>query len=171
MTSPSEPQKTLLLLRHAKSSWSDPELHDHDRPLKKRGRKAAPRIGQLLAEQNLTPQLIITSSAVRALDTARLVAKACKYTGEILPTAELYHASPMAHLRLLRQVPADIQTVMFVGHNPGLEETLAQLTGQQHHFPTAALAVLALNLTNWKQARPTLTATLIALYRPRELNS
>ena len=75
--------KTLLLLRHAKSSWSDPTLPDHDRPLNKRGIHDAPRMGKLLRHEHLMPDLILSSTAVRAKKTAELVAKACKYKGEI----------------------------------------------------------------------------------------
>ena len=75
--------KTLLLLRHAKSSWDNSELADHDRPLNGRGRRDAPRMGQLLAQHDLTPDLIVTSAARRAATTAELVALAAEYGGDI----------------------------------------------------------------------------------------
>jgi phosphohistidine phosphatase len=75
--------KTLLIMRHAKSSWKDPDLPDHDRPLNKRGKHDAPSMGKLLKDEDLIPDLIISSTAARAKKTAELVAKACKYKGEI----------------------------------------------------------------------------------------
>ena len=79
--------KTLLLLRHAKSSWKHPELADHDRPLNKRGKRTAPRVSALLQDEDLIPDLILCSSAVRAHTTALLVAKACAYAGESIEYA------------------------------------------------------------------------------------
>lgn len=75
--------KTLLILRHGKSSWKLPELADHDRPLNKRGKRDAPKIGNLLKEKDLVPDLIISSNAVRAEKTAKIVAKASKYKGKV----------------------------------------------------------------------------------------
>src|SRR5512138_2218530 len=96
--------KTLLLLRHAKSSWKHPELGDHDRPLNKRGKRTAPLLGALLQDQGLIPDLILCSSAVRTHDTAFLVAKACHYVGEIKQTHTLYLAEPQTYVEVLRQV-------------------------------------------------------------------
>ena len=76
--------KTLSIIRHAKSSWKDLGVPDHERPLNKRGRHDAPLMGKLLRDQNITPDLIISSTAIRAETTAKLVAKACKYKGEII---------------------------------------------------------------------------------------
>ena len=84
--------KTLLLMRHAKSSWDDPDVADHDRPLNKRGKKDAPRMGQWLAEQGLTPEVIVTSTAKRARKTAELVAESCGCQREPIVLPELYHA-------------------------------------------------------------------------------
>src|SRR6266480_4882827 len=110
--------KTLLLLRHAKSSWKQPELADHTRPLNKRGKKTAPRMGALLQDEDLIPDLIICSSAVRAYTTALLVAKACSYMGEINQTRSLYLAEPEDYVEVLRQVAEKHMRVLVVGHNP-----------------------------------------------------
>nr|NIL98123.1 hypothetical protein [Planctomycetales bacterium]NIP70269.1 hypothetical protein [Planctomycetales bacterium] len=85
--------KTLLLLRHAKSSWDDSALDDHDRPLNKRGKRDAPRMGQLLVQQDLVPDCILTSTARRARKTAEAVAKACGGVVPLTEMPELYHAT------------------------------------------------------------------------------
>src|ERR671934_2596347 len=94
--------KSLLILRHAKSSWKHPELSDHDRPLNKRGKRDAPKIGHLLKEKDLVPDLIISSTAVRAEKTAKLVAKASKYKGNVTLTDSLYAAGPDAYIDVLK---------------------------------------------------------------------
>ena len=131
--------KTLLVLRHAKSSWDDPALGDHERPLNKRGRRDAPRMGELVREHGLIPDVVISSDAVRARLTAEAVVEAARYAGEILVDHHLYMASPADILSRLRTVREKAETVMIVGHNPGLEELVAQLTGERPDLPTAAL--------------------------------
>src|SRR5215510_11184128 len=104
--------KTLLLLRHAKSSWKYPDLADHDRPLNKRGKLTAPRIGQLLKDENLVPDLILSSTAARAQTTPRKVATASGYAGEIRVTREIYDAGPEAYLALLQTVSDEYMRVL-----------------------------------------------------------
>ena len=123
--------KTLLVLRHAKSSWNDPALDDHERPLNKRGRRDAPRMGELVREYGLIPDVVISSDAVRARLTAEAVVEAARYVGEILLDPHLYLACPADILSLLRTVREKAETVMIVGHNPGLEELVEQLTGER----------------------------------------
>src|SRR5688500_20225930 len=96
--------KTLLVLRHAKSSWNDSALGDHERPLNERGRRDGPRMGQLIREYGLIPDVVISSDAVRAQLTAQAVAEAARYEGEILLDPRLYLASPADILLLLRTV-------------------------------------------------------------------
>ena len=98
--------KTLLILRHAKSSWKDASLADHDRPLNKRGKRDAPRMGRLLQEQDLVPDRIISSTAKRARNTAKAVAKACNCKDKVELTSEFYHAGPGAYLAVLQNVSA-----------------------------------------------------------------
>src|SRR5688572_22674308 len=132
--------KTLLVLRHAKSSWNDPALDDHERPLNERGRRDAPRMGELVREYGLIPDIVISSDAVRAQLTAEAVAEAARYAGEILLDQRLYIASPADILSLLRTVRENAETIMIVGHNPGLEELVEHLTGKCPDLPTATLA-------------------------------
>ena len=161
--------KTLLVLRHAKSSWKDPALSDHQRPLNKRGRRDGPRMGELLREHGLMPDVVISSDAVRARLTAEAVAEAARYAGEILLDPRFYMASPDDILSVLRSVRENAETVMIVGHNPGLEELVEQLAGAWQALPTAALAQIALPLDRWRDIKPSTRGTIVGCWRPREL--
>ena len=160
--------KTLLLLRHAKSSWSNPSLDDHDRPLNKRGKRAAPAMGALLADEGLVPDLIVTSTAKRARSTAKRVARACGYDGKRVKRGDVYLASPSVLLDVIAQTPESVGTLMLVGHNPGMEVLVFALTGHQERFPTAALAHIALDIDPWRDVHDA-GGRLIDLYRPRDL--
>ena len=161
--------KTLLVLRHAKSSWNDPALDDHERPLNKRGRRDAPRMGELVREYGLIPDVIISSDAVRARLTAEAVAEAARYAGEILLDPRLYLACPADILSLLTAVRENAGTVMIIGHNPGLEELVEQLTGERQDLPTAALAQIGLPIDQWRDLKASTRGTLLGLWRPKEL--
>jgi phosphohistidine phosphatase len=162
--------KTLLVLRHAKSSWRDPALDDHERPLNKRGRRDALQMGELVRKHRLTPDIIISSDAVRARLTTKAVAEAARYEGEILLDRRLYIASPADILSVLRTVrETKAGTVMIVGHNPGLEELVEQLTAEQLDLPTAALARIVLPIDRWRDLRVSTRGTLFGLWRPKEL--
>ena len=161
--------KTLLVLRHAKSSWNDPALDDHERPLNKRGRRDAPRMGELVREHGLIPDVVISSDAVRARLTAEAVAEAARYAGEILLDPHLYLACPADILSLLATVRENAGTVMIIGHNPGLEELVEQLTGERQDLPTAALAQIGLPIDQWRDLKRSTRGTLVGLWRPEEL--
>ncbi len=161
--------KTLLILRHAKSSWNDPALDDHVRPLNVRGERDAPRIGKFVREHGLIPDVIISSDAVRARLTAEAVAKAARYPREILVDSRLYGAEPSDLIAVLRTIQeAKAGTVMIVGHNPGLEELVAQLTGEQEDLPTAALAHIELPIDRWRDLKTSTRGTLLGLWRPKK---
>lgn len=162
--------KMLLILRHAKSSWKNAGLADHDRPLNKRGKRDAPRVGRLLRDKNLTPDLILSSTAKRALDTAEAAAESSGYEGEIEPRPELYMADPEACLRALRSVSDDYQCVMVIGHNPGLEELVETLTSAAEAMPTAALAQVELPIKRWRDLNDETEGKLANVWRPRELS-
>lgn len=161
--------KRLFLLRHAKSSWKDPDLTDHDRPLNKRGKRDAPRMGKLLSDEGLIPDLILSSTALRARNTAELVAKASGYPGAIELSGDLYHADVPTFLAVLQELFYDYSGVLLVGHNPGIAEFLYVLTGQSEQMPTAALALVELDVESWWQLDATTKGTLARLWRPREL--
>lgn len=162
--------KTVLILRHAKSSWDNAYISDHDRPLKKRGRRDAPRMGILLKEEELIPDLIISSSARRAQDTAVAAAEAAGYDGSIEVTRAFYHADPESYIDRLKSLPGDINRVLVVGHNPGMEELLTELTGVRERMPTAALAQVNLHIESWSEIALQADGSLKNLWLPRELN-
>lgn len=159
--------KTLLLLRHAKSSWKDSELEDHDRPLNKRGKRTAPSMGALLQDESLVPDLILCSSAVRTHDTAVLVAEACNYDGKIEQTRKLYLAEPQAYVKVLRQVDEEYERVLVVGHNPGVEAVLQALTHEAVTMPTAALAYIELPLERWSDLDMNTECKLVNVWLPK----
>ena len=161
--------KTLLVLRHAKSSWNHPALDDHERPLNKRGRRDAPRMGELVREYGLIPDVVLSSDAVRARLTAEAVAEVARYAGEILVDPHLYMASPADIISLLPTVRENAETVMIVGHNPGLEKLVEQLTGERHDLPTATLAQIGLPIDQWRDLKLSTRGRLVGLWRPEEL--
>lgn len=160
----------MLVLRHAKSSWDDSSISDHERPLNARGRRDAPRIGDLIRDEAVIPDLILTSDAVRAHTTALAVAAAAEYTGDIRVDPMLYLAGPEDILAVLQSLPdGDAGTVMIVGHNPGLEDLIERLTGAREEMPTAALARLALPIDLWTDLDDSQQATLVNIWRPHEI--
>lgn len=161
--------KSLLLLRHAKSSWNHPGLPDHDRPLSGRGKRDAPRMGRLLREQGILPNLIVSSTAKRARKTANEVARQSGYSGEILLDDQFYHANVGQWMATVKNLADSYNRVMLVGHNPGLEELLAELTNTWHPLPTAALAHVRLTIEQWAQLGDSNHGTLIDLWKPKEL--
>jgi len=162
--------KTLLVLRHAKSSWDDRTLDDHERPLNTRGQRDAPRLGEVIRELRLVPDVILSSDALRARQTAEAAAKAAHYLGKILLDRRLYGASPADIVRVLRTVDeTKAATVMIVGHNPGLEELVARLTRERQDLPTAALAQIALPVDRWRDLTLSRRGSLVGLWRPKEL--
>ncbi len=161
--------KTLLLMRHAKSSWKNPELSDHDRPLNKRGKADAPRMGEFLCEQELVPDIILTSTAKRARKTAQAVAEAIPRPVECEEVGELYFGSIEDWLQRIRRCDDGVQCVMLFGHNPGLEIFLEMLTGEQELLPTAAVAEIECSISHWKLLEADRSCHLAAVWRPKEL--
>jgi phosphohistidine phosphatase len=161
--------KTVLVLRHAKSSWKERGLSDHNRPLNKRGLNDAPIMGQLIYEEALVPQVILSSTARRARNTADLVAEACSFEGEVTYIEDFYHAWPSDYVDALRSLSDDIDSAMLVGHNPGIEMLIEELTGESERFPTAALALIHLPIDSWFQLNDEVEGELVSLWVPREL--
>ena len=161
--------KTLLILRHAKSSWKKPDLADHDRPLNKRGKQDAPRMGRLLCDEGLMPEVILCSTAKRALDTAVKVADECGYDGEIRPSRDLYSFGPEPYLDAVSRLDDAYERAMIVGHNPGLEELVGAFSGDYERFPTAALAQIKLPIERWGDLDDDTEGKLVNLWRPKEL--
>jgi phosphohistidine phosphatase len=161
--------KRLLILRHAKSSWADSSMSEWQRPLNERGVRDAPRAGAWLRERALVPDVIITSDAVRARTTAEAVADAAGYLHEIMIEPSLYHAKPNDVLEVLRGVRTEADTVLVVGHNPGLEELVQQVTGEHHDLPTAALVQIALEIDEWSAVSEN-AGSIVDTWRPRDFS-
>ena len=117
----------------------------------------------------MIPDLVISSDAVRARLTAEAMAEAARYTGEVLLDPHLYLASPADILSVLRTVRENADTVMIVGHNPGLEELVEQLTGERPDLPTGALAQIVLPIVRWRDLKPSTRGRLMGHWRPKEL--
>jgi phosphohistidine phosphatase len=160
-----------MLLRHAKSSWKDAEVDDHERPLNKRGKKTAPQMGRFLSKEGLVPDLILTSTAVRARDTAKAVAKAASYKGPIELLEGLYLATAG---RLMDEAqshtPDSVGRLLLVGHNPGMEDLVEILSGKREAFPTGALAVFEVGIHRWKDLELGVETKLVKVYRPKEID-
>lgn len=161
--------KILYLFRHAKSSWEDPVVDDFDRPLNRRGEKAAPLMGKVMRARGVFPDLILSSPAKRARQTAKLaLKKAGMDEAEIVFDDRLYHASPNGLLKIVRHTDQLLGSVMIFGHNPGLSEFVYLLTGVEEVFPTAALACIHLKSQNWNEAGNG-TGKLEWIVRPKEI--
>jgi len=171
--------KTLYLLRHAKSGWDDPVARDFDRPLNKRGEKAARTIGQWMAANGVTFEQVIASPAVRVIDT--LDGVWAGYGRKMEPTWDrrIYLASSATLLDVLREVSDDHDSVMMVGHNPGMEDVVFDLVPDdgssplreevEVKYPTAALAQLDIDIDSWSDiGKP--VALLKRFVRPRDLD-
>jgi phosphohistidine phosphatase len=161
--------KTLLLLRHAKSSWKDSDADDHERPLNKRGKKDAPKIGRLLRDEDLLPDLIVSSSAKRCRKTADQIIEHSGYRGETRFCPELYEANAEKLRDFLSQVDDRISRLILIAHNPGLEEFLEPVVGEYTPLSTAALAHVELPLDAWADLTADSRGKLINVSQPREL--
>ena len=162
--------KNLMLLRHAKSSWKDAEVPDHERPLNKRGKKTAPQMGRLLSTEGLVPDLILSSTAVRARETAKAVAKASSCKGSIELLDSLYLATAGKLLSEAQShTPDSVGRLLLVGHNPGMEDLVEILSGKREAFPTAALAVFEIGIDRWKALELGVETRLVKVYRPKEI--
>lgn len=165
--------KTLLILRHAKSSWDDSSLSDHDRPLNGRGRRAAHRMGRLMDDENLWPDLVLSSTAERAATTAQRVVEAGGesggFAGEIGYLPELYGAGPHDIIEVVRELGGEAGSVMIVAHNPGLEDLVHQMTGEVHRLTTATLVRILVPIEHWRDLEAD-GGTLTGIWRPKELD-
>ncbi len=159
--------KTLYILRHAKSSWNNSDLADFDRPLNERGLETAPFMGNIIYENHFQPDLIISSPAKRAAQTAILVRASAQIESEIRYDEKIYEASSRCLLQIISEQNDNLESLMLVGHNPGFEELLKNLTGEFQEMPTAALAVIDLQIESWSKTAAN-CGTLRVLMRPKE---
>lgn len=161
--------KTLLLMRHAKSSWKDDKLSDIERPLKKRGRKDAKQIARVIAKNDLIPDVIIASTAVRAKETAKILKQELGLEEKIKLSEKLYMGEPDDFVEVLKEVDNQYNTVLVVAHNPGLEAYLQIIDGEIESVPTGGLGYLVLVLDDWKDISIETMGDLIGFWRPKDL--
>ena len=164
-------EKTLYLMRHAKSSWKKP-LPDHERPLNRRGKRAAERIGRELVRRRLFPELILASDAKRARATAKRLLRA--FTAEAKPPLQLdpalYEADALTILEEIAATDEKIGDLLVIGHNPGISELAVLLTGDRslEWLPTGAVIGMKIKGKGWKEIAPGDGELFLRLY-PREL--
>ena len=162
--------RTLYLLRHAKSSWKDETQADFERPLAGRGRKACIIVAQLFQVKKIELDLIISSTAVRARETIDLVRQHAKLRTELRFDERIYEASTARLLEVVSQIDNDRKAALLVGHNPGFEDLVYELTGESAHLTTAALVKIKLKISKWSDPYAG-KATLEWIVRPKEVDS
>ena len=155
-------------MRHAKSSWEDVGLSDFERPLNDRGRRTAPFMGELMRKKGLEPAIILSSPAERAKQTALKVKEASGFSCELRFDHRIYEASPHSLLQVVSEIVDSHASAMLVGHNPGVEGFIRFLTGNLQPMPTAALAVLDLNIKKWNGIDDG-CGELQDIFRPKDL--
>jgi len=171
--------KKLTLLRHAKSGWDDPVSRDFDRPLNAKGKRAAERVGQYLRAQDIHFDHVVASPAVRVVETIEHLAEG---TGELMAPAwdkRIYLASAVSLLDVVQEADDAYESLLVVGHNPGLEDLVLMLVpdrpedaarGQvEEKFPTASVAEISFPVERWEDVRPN-GGELSRFVRPRDLD-
>jgi phosphohistidine phosphatase len=161
--------RTLLIMRHAKSRWDDPNVVDHDRKLTGRGKVDARRMGEALRARDLVPDAIVSSTARRAQGTARRVAKGCQFGGTLRLDAGLYSGGLSSFLEVLASLEPSVRRVLVVGHNPSMKEWVLHLTGEAVALPTAALVRVELAVDEWPQIDGSTVGELLSIMTPQEL--
>jgi len=159
--------RTLIALRHGKAENGE-GVDDRDRALTKRGKLSAELVGHLLRDEGLLPDRIVSSSALRARDTARRVAAAAKFGGVLDELDELYLAEPEAYVNALKRLAGDAERVLLVGHNPGLEALCTLLTGEPVSLSTAAFVVSELPIASFIDLSLDVRGKLLMRRRPKE---
>lgn len=145
--------KKLILVRHAKSDWSElgkTITRDHDRPLNARGNKNAPQMGQFFKKQKIKPQVIISSSAVRAKTTAHLIAEQFKKPVPIIEEAQLYACTCQTWLEQIGSLEHSYKTVIMVGHNPEISATASHLCAAHIEMVTCAAVCMSFDIDSWQ---------------------
>lgn len=148
--------KTLYLIRHAKSSWDNTSLSDHDRPLNKRGKRDAPFMAKVLRKKGIKPDLIISSTAIRALDFAKIIAEELDYSRKkIIATKDLYMADERKMLEILRSADDSLNTVFIIGHNPYITEFANSLCNHNlDNIPTSGIFCMEFHVKKWNEINP-----------------
>jgi phosphohistidine phosphatase len=153
-------------MRHANPAGKQSGMSDHDRPLDARGRRDVERAAGLILEERIVPDLTLSSTAARARQTAAAIGEACGRSDSQMMLQELYLADLEQWLGQLSAIPDDCETVMLVGHNPGLEELIETLTGERIALCTAALARLHVQVERWSDLGRRTKAALVQIWQP-----
>lgn len=156
-------------MRHAKSSWEGKNQDDWERPLSKRGKKDAERVGEFLKKEKLTPDLILASSAVRARETAEIVMDEMKYRADYCSLYRLYLAEVEVYVREIQKIPDEVQRALIIGHNPVLDSVLQMVGGKVETLSTSAVAQLSVPIDSWKDFNLETQGELVNLWRPKDL--
>jgi phosphohistidine phosphatase len=147
--------KKLIIIRHAKSSWDDPFLNDHERPLSERGYRDAPQMAQRLKKKEIYPDAMLSSDAERAKTTALITAENLHFPKEkILFTNQLYHASASSIFEEIRKTKNDIKTLFVFGHNPGFNDLIDKLGGEIDNLPTSGQFGFKFDVDAWDEISP-----------------
>ena len=162
--------RNLFLVRHAKSSWDNPALRDHDRPLNKRGLHDAPRMAKLLKKLGVQPDLLVSSTANRAFTTARFIAEGLGYPEDaIIRKSEIYEAYPSMILRVISSLPDDKHTVFLFGHNPTFTDVANNFTDNYiDNVPTCGVVHIESSASSWALFDDD-NARVKACYFPKEV--
>ncbi|RIW13599.1 histidine phosphatase family protein [Algoriphagus lacus] len=147
--------KKIILIRHAKSSWDNPWLSDHDRPLAERGINDAPKMAKRLKKRGIKPDLILSSTALRASETAKITAKELGYSiDDIVWEKNLFHGSPNTILKYIHMQKDSKNTILVFGHNPGFNELINFLGGDIENLPTCGQFGFKLKSEKWADLKP-----------------
>lgn len=158
--------KSLIVLRHGKAE-NPGGVADFDRSLAGRGTRDAVRVGEVLVEKDLMPDLIVTSTAKRAATTAQLVAEGCNYSGEIVPVSDLYLPTHSAILATVRGIPEQHSRVVIVGHNPGFGMFAMKFGDEVDQFPTSAWAHIGFDVEFWGEVTETTNSEGLDFWYPK----
>jgi len=168
-------QRTIYLLRHAKSDWGDPNLEDHERPLAPRGERDARRMAKYMRREKIKPDMVLCSPAKRARQTLELLAPGFGKKTKTRVEDDLYGASEQDLLQRLSKLPNEVGSVMLIGHNPAMQElalglaaTGSDLERLQANLATCGLATLSIKAAGWSDVQPG-SALLTALVTPKDL--
>lgn len=157
-------------MRHAKSSWDNPGLADHDRPLNKRGVLAAKKMGEFINDSGVQPDVIISSTSKRTRETVKYFLQTNSFSGNIYYTRHLYHGGQEEMIDAIKEFAADADCVMVLGHNPGMEDAVEDFIGGYERMPTAAIAHVNFSINEWQELSESISGELIAIWRPKEIS-
>jgi phosphohistidine phosphatase len=154
-------------MRHAKSSWAEADLADFDRPLNERGKRNALFMGNVMHENDYAPDIILSSPAVRARETALLVKEGGKLNSELQFDDRIYEASPQTLIQIVSGISDRYSSAMLIGHNPGIEGFIRSLTGTLEPMPTASIAAIELNAASWSGVAAN-SSRVVKVIRPKD---